>query len=70
MITPKNNDLPTCLKWSKMDIQAQGERHGFKIDDEQAQKLLEDFFKLANSYIITTINIAMGEYIRENYEEQ
>ena len=68
MTTPKKNDLPTCLKWSKMDIQAQGERHGIHIDDEQAQDLLEGFFELANAYIITTINIAMAEYVRENYE--
>jgi len=65
-----STQLPTCLIWNKLDIQAQGLRHGIHIDDEQAQKLLEGFFEEANSYIIMTINIAMAEYIRENYEEQ
>jgi len=65
-----STQLPTCLIWNKLDIQAQGLRHGLHIDDAQAQDLLEGFFEEANSYIIMTINIAMAEYIRENYEEQ
>lgn len=60
----KESALPTCLQWSKADIQAQGERHGIKIDDEQAQDLLEGFFEDNNEYIITVINNSMTEYVR------
>ena len=69
-MSKNSTKLPTCLKWSKMDIQAQGERHGLKIDDEQAQDLLEGFFEETNDYIIMNINIAMAEYVLENYKEQ
>lgn len=70
MRTPENNHLPTCLNWSKADIQAQGERHGIKIDDAEAQDLLEGFFEEANDNIIEIINIMMACYVRDNYEEQ
>lgn len=61
---------PTCLQWSRLDIQAQALRQGIKIDDSQAQDLLEGFFDDNNEYIIEVINTAMAEYVRENYNEQ
>jgi hypothetical protein len=60
--------VPTCLQWNKLDIQAQGVRQGLKVDDAQAQELLERFFRDANDHIIETINNAMAEYVRENYK--
>ena len=62
--------VPTCLQWNKIDIQAQGVRQGLKVDDTQAQELLNGFFKQANDHITETINNAMAEYVRENHKKQ
>lgn len=61
---------PSCLKWSIEDIQAQGKRRGFKIDDAQAHELLEGFFEKNDDYIFEVINDAMVDYMHENYNEQ
>lgn len=62
--------MPTCLRWSIEDIQAQGKLQEFTIDDAQAQELLEGFLEENNGYIIEVIHNAMADYVYENYNEQ